>query len=132
MTPSEITLMIIAVAVLILVIFLAKFLVTACKTLNKVNHTLGAVQRQIDGLGHEPGHLIKHVSEVSGDIHKVLKCCEPLYRSISQSYECSECKPSSKSSYLNGKEENTSDTSADLIKFCILGLNLWQKYRKEK
>ena len=83
MTPLENLILVIGLAFVVLVIFLAKFLYTSCKTLQKVTQTLEAVQKQVDDLGHEPRDILHHTNEIALDIQTKMKCINPLFRALS-------------------------------------------------
>lgn len=138
MTAADISLVIIALAVIVLVIFLAKFLFAATKTLRRLNSTLGAVNKQIELIGREPRNLMHNVNAIAGDMRDLLNCLNPFFRSISNVGEGLEYKTSNfKEKVLekNSKEKDFDDeedeaTIGDAVKLGLKGLSLWKKYSK--
>lgn len=127
MTPSEIILLIIAIIVFILVIFLSWFLYTAIKTLRKVNQTIGLIKSQIHDLGQNPKHLIRNITDISCDVHKMLRCVSPYFRTISFLGEKLEDKVTE-----NGEEDSEKENNqvSDAVNMCLLGMKLWKNFKK--
>lgn len=128
MTPSEIIFLIIAIIVFILVIFLSWFLYTAIKTLRKVNQTIGLIKNQIHDLGQNPKHLIRNVTEISCDVHKMLRCVSPYFRTISYLGEKLEDKVVEKE--VGEYDEKDDGQVSDALNMCLLGMKLWKKFKK--
>lgn len=85
MTNIEVILLIIAIAFVVLVVFLTKAIFSLTKTLE-------LIQTKINSLGDEPEKLMKNVNEISTDVNQKMKCLNPLFYSISNVGSCLESK----------------------------------------
>lgn len=141
MTPLEISFLVIALAFVVLVIFLGKFLHTTCKTLQKVTQTLEAVQRQVDDLGHEPRNIFQRTNEIACDVQAKMKCIDPLFRALSNVGEGLEFKTSmyrdvsicrcckAKLDASNAFEENN---VTRCIRLALLGIRILQDLKTRR
>lgn len=141
MAPADIILLIVAIAFLILVIFLAQFLYTACTTLKNANQVLDSVKNQLDNFENHPRDLVHSVNEITQDVNRKMKCIDPWFRLISQLGEVAENKACSftQKGILDRFKEKVSEnpeaknfTDSDLIEFALLGLKLWQKFQTRR
>jgi uncharacterized protein YoxC len=143
MTPNEIIWLVVAIFIILLIICLGWLIITLCNTLTKVNGTLDATQKHIDKLGDEPRDIIRNVNEISGDVLYKMKCLNPIFHSVSNLGECLECRTTplrNKAFWSSMKEKvdldreeltpTTEDKVADLVNWGLLGLKVWQQFKK--
>ena len=139
MNPVDIAYLVAAIVFLLFVIFLAKFLYTASKTLQKTTDTLQEIQRQINDLNHWPRDLISHANEISCDIKKKLNHLDPLFRVVSNLGEkleitthidkkiviCRVCKEK-----LYNYEEPEESTVMQSVQLALKAVRLWQNLKQ--
>ena len=139
MTTVEIILLVVAIAFVFLSIYLVRLICASCKTLSKINQTVDSLQKQLDDLGHEPRDLIHHVNEISADVQGKMKSIDPLFRAVSNVGEELELrtallKEKSLYKYFRSKSASFSsledDTPVEFIEWALLGINLWQKFKR--
>lgn len=126
MTPNEIIFLIVALTFILLVIFLIRFICVSCKTLNKVTETTDSLKKQLDSLGLEPRDLMRHTNEISLDLRNKLRHLEPFFKATENIGTSFEYKSSS---YRQIPEENTLN---EIIDWVVLGMSLWQRFKKRR
>lgn len=124
MDTTEIILLVIAIAFVVLVGFVISLIVNTNKTLAKVNVIL-------DGLEEEPKNLLKN-------INYKLKCLDPIFNVASHLGQGLEFKASafkegmywkSMKEKLDIGEEHDKSGVSEVVDCAMLGLNLWKKYK---
>lgn len=78
----EISVVIIAVAFAVLVLFLIKTLKAATQSLEKTSQTLQEVQKTIDELGYEVKQTIRHANDITVDLQSKMKQIDPVMDSV--------------------------------------------------
>lgn len=78
----EISVVIIAVAFAVLVLFLIKTLKAASQSLEKTTQTLQEVQKTIDELGYEVKQTIRHANDITVDLQAKMKQIDPVMDSV--------------------------------------------------
>jgi uncharacterized protein YoxC len=142
MTNIDIIFLVIALAFVVLVGFLARLTYVATKTLKKVNITINLVQKQLANLGHEPRELIHNINDLSHDLNVKLKCLNPFFRSLSNLGEGLEKKTSSfknktfwkkqPSDGVNSEQNPEASKLADLVNWTLLGIKIWQQFKERR
>ena len=141
MTPTEIALIVAAVAFVIVAVFLAIFLYTTCQTMKKVTETLERVQEQLDALGNEPRDLIRNANEISEDINRKLKSFDPIFHTVARLGEridgasdksnitcmCNGCREK-----VRLQEEAEANPTMQGIELAARALDFWQNLKKRK
>ncbi len=132
MTTIEIIFLAIAIAFIILVIFLSMMSITALKTFQQINQTLSSLQKQIDALDHAPRTFLNHANEISANLNYKMRCLDPAFRSIQNLGEKMECQ-TSKSLLLKRISDTSTDTTfenvSEVIELVLKGFSLWQKFK---
>ncbi|OAB45825.1 DUF948 domain-containing protein [Paenibacillus antarcticus] len=78
----EISVVIIAVAFAVLVVFLIKTLKAATISLEKTSQTLQEVQKTIDELGYEVKQTVRHANDITVDLQAKMKQIDPVIESV--------------------------------------------------
>lgn len=130
MTPSEIILLIVAIAFVILVVFLVMLTWNAIKTLNNVNQALG-------NLKDEPGNILRNATEITSDLNHKMKCLNPFFHSLSNvgqglEFRTNRIKKEAYIKSLETKYENEESSIPEVLEFALRGLSLWQKYQNKR
>jgi uncharacterized protein YoxC len=120
MTPIEIACLVSALAFVVLVIFLARFLHTTCKTLQKAAKTLD------------------DLDAVTRDVEGKMKCLDPLFRAASNVGEGLEFKTSAFKNVcfckacrarLDASNACEESASAKWVHLALMGANIWQDFK---
>jgi uncharacterized protein YoxC len=141
MTAGEIIWLVVAVFIVLLIIFIIKFLIDLSKTQKSVDLTLGTVQKQINNLGDEPRDLIHNANQITSDIHHKMKCLNPLFHTVSnvgENFEYQTSNLKERSYWRSVKEKieleeppsTPTDKASDLANWALMGLKVWQNFRK--
>ncbi|OAB40947.1 DUF948 domain-containing protein [Paenibacillus glacialis] len=78
----EISVVIIAVAFAVLVVFLINTLRAATKSLEKTTQTLQEVQMTIEELGYEVKQTVRHANDITVDLQSKMKQIDPVIESV--------------------------------------------------
>lgn len=78
----EISVVIIAIAFAVLVVFLIKTLKAATQSLEKTTQTLQEVQKTIDELGYEVKQTVRHANNITVDLQAKMKQIDPVMDSV--------------------------------------------------
>jgi len=78
----EISVVIIAVAFAVLVVFLINTLRAATKSLEKTSQTLQEVQKTIEELGYEVKQTVRHANDITVDLQAKMKQIDPVIESV--------------------------------------------------
>lgn len=78
----EISVVIIAIAFAVLVLFLIKTLKAATQSLEKTTQTLQEVQKTIDELGYEVKQTVRHANNITVDLQAKMKQIDPVMDSV--------------------------------------------------
>ncbi len=78
----EISVVIIAVAFAVLVVFLINTLRAATKSLEKTTQTLQEVQKTIEELGYEVKQTVRHANDITVDLQAKMKQIDPVIESV--------------------------------------------------
>lgn len=78
----ELSLALIAVAFVVLVVFLIKTLKAAEKSLDKTSQTLEEVQKTIDELSYEVKQVVRQANDLTGDVQHKMKQIDPVLESV--------------------------------------------------
>jgi uncharacterized protein YoxC len=78
----ELSLALIAVAFVVLVVFLIKTLKAAEKSLDKTSQTLEEVQKTIDELSYEVKQVVRQANDITGDVQHKMKQIDPVLESV--------------------------------------------------
>jgi uncharacterized protein YoxC len=139
----EISVAVIAVAVIALVFFLIKTLQSLRQTLHQVNETLFSARKQLNDLGGEARQVIHHARELSADVHTKIESLNPLFQSVANVGSALErvttplnqgAAPVISVNEFEAEAGPTSqsDTVVEVIEWAALGLDLWQKFKKRR
>ena len=140
MTTIEITLIVAVIFLALLVLYAIRLIVTTCRACAKTTHTIEAVKRQLDDLGHEPKNLLRHVNEITADIRNKMKLINPLFLALhnigktceekTARHHSSVC-PCCKSRHaMHEMGEEDSSTSQCLLQLALIGAKMWQEYQQ--
>ncbi len=140
MTTIEITLIVAVTFLALLVLYAIRLIVTTCRACEKTTHTIEAVKRQIDDLGHEPKNLLRHTNEITADIRNKMKLIHPLFAALHnigktceektarhQNSVCPSCR-----SKMHETEQQDSTTSECLLQLALIGAKMWQEYQNKE
>lgn len=145
----EISVALIALAIVVLVIYLIVFLKAVRKTLIQVNHTLIEVRKHLDDVGGQASKILQHTNQVSYDLKKKMESLDPIFNAFSNVGDYLEQKTFflKKSvlpaSHRHDDEEEQTETSeaknssassirSDVFDFINTSLNLWRKIKKRR
>ena len=85
MTTAEIILIITGISLVVITVYLARFLHHASISIKNINQTLSVIHKQIDDLGTEPKDIVHNVHELSEDLCTKLKYLDPVFRTVGNS-----------------------------------------------
>lgn len=80
----QISVAVIAVAVVVLVYFLVQTLKSAKSSMEQVNITLAAVQKQLVETGKETNILLRNTQSITADVQQKLAATDKIFTSVSQ------------------------------------------------
>lgn len=139
MATTEIILIVLTIAGLVLLVFLIRLIIAATKTLVRLNRTLSTVQKQLDSIGHEPKQILHQVNAIAQDVHQKMQSIDPIFRAVSNLGEGLEdktyhFKQNVASNQLKKKLVSSEPDQEDYLKaftdLSILGIKLWNKFKK--
>ncbi|MEK5059267.1 hypothetical protein BK126_25910 [Paenibacillus sp. FSL H7-0326] len=78
----EVSVLIIAIAFAVLVVFLIKTLKTVQVSLDNVSKTLQEVRGTIDELGYEVKQTVRHANDITADVEHKMKQIDPVVTSV--------------------------------------------------
>ncbi len=147
----EISVAIIALALVALVITVAILAKNFQQTLMQVNRTLVEVRKQLDDLGGQTSKIMDHTNHVSYDLKRKLESLDPIFNAFSNvgDYLAHKTfalkKDPVNSSHHEGKhstvessefiEEQISQEpikAGDILELVDIGIRLWQKIKKRR
>lgn len=130
----EISLGVIAVAFVILVIFLVITLLSVRRTLQHVNKTLVTARHKIDEMSMESMKLIRHSNDISEDLQHKLLLLDSIFQAVSLVGDHALDKAQSFRSEKIEAAENQSFKSknifSDLTEWVATGMHLWHTIKK--
>lgn len=131
----EISIALIAVAFVVLVIYLIGVLRSASQTLSQVNQLLRDNQSKISDLSLESVKLLQGVNQLTEDVQVKMEDLDPLFHTVRKLGDKALYKVGGKEfrperENLNGEQHSTNYMLGDIADFIALGLNLWMKWKK--
>jgi uncharacterized protein YoxC len=148
----EISVAVIAIAFVVLVIYLVMMTKTLQATFNQVNHLIVDARKQLDDSGCEAKKTAEHTTQMSANLKNKMDSLDFIFNSIANVGEVLEKKtyafkqkvlhPSfiheAQSSLASPHaEKNSTDSeavnvAADVLEFAGLGIRLWKKLKKKE
>lgn len=147
----EVSLAVIAVAFVLLVIYLIVTLKTLKLTLNQVGYFIFDARKQLDEMGVEAKKAIDHANQISVDLKYKMDTLNPLFQSVENIGEVLEGKAETfkkkfeqirtinSISPLNIHRRDLSEDLTgpkaivpDILELASLGIRLWQKLKKRR
>lgn len=132
----EISVAVIALAFVILVVFVII-------VLNGLRETLTTVHSELKILSKETESAVRNANVLAEDVQGKMKCLDPIFQSISNVGEIAEGKTCAwkNASYQkqhqfrealdeNLNEQGPNEKIVDVIQWALEGVNLWQKLKK--
>lgn len=110
----------IALAFIVLVIFLIRNLVALSKTMKKVDRLLGDVHRTLEGVSEEGTHLLHNTNKLVLDIKRKSEGVDLLFHPL---YEMKKESPSGK--------KNSYEKASTIIDYVADGVRLYSKIRED-
>lgn len=155
----EISVAVIALAFVILVIYLILLFSAVKQTLNQTNLLVNDVRKQLDDLSGEAKKTIEHTNQMSADLRHKMEALDPLFNSIANVGDVLEHKAESfrlRSARLDRLDERRASHGAtffddsdyqesitrtkasesvivaEILELASLGIRLWQKLKKRR
>jgi uncharacterized protein YoxC len=141
----EISLVIIAVAFVFLVFFIAKTLKSVRGSLDQLNKTMVHMEQQLDEISKESTELLRNTNEITLDLKNKSQSLEGLFHSVenagqavqqvtSSFKQVSSTLSESVQRTISRSTEQNQDRMAEVIRYATVGFNIWKKWqaRKEK
>jgi uncharacterized protein YoxC len=141
----EISLLIIAIAFVLLVFFIIKTLKSVRGSLDQLNQTMVHMEHQLEDISKESTELLRNTNEITLDIKSKSQSLEGLFHSaenagqavqqVTSSFkQVSSTLTESVQRTISKSTEQNQDKMTEIIRYATLGLNIWQKWqaRKEK
>lgn len=122
----EISVGAIALAFVILVIYLILTLRQSCKTLTKTQHLISEVQKDIKAISVPSVELVGHINELTKDIQRKSKALDALVRpflAIKQEH-------AETSHHHDKKSSNTFDKIAEIMEYLTYGIVLFNQIKE--
>lgn len=126
MASNETTLLIVAIASLLLVLIAGYIAISLVRVLKRVDQTLSSFQKQIDDLGSRPKHLINNINAITDSVNHKMKCLDPLFHTFSNLGEGFEKRTLK---YRKREEDSKMDQMVNMLDFAIKGVSLWNKMK---
>ena len=123
----EISVGAIALAFVILVIYLILTLRQSCKTLNKTQHLISEVQKDIKAISKPSVELVGHINDLTKDIQKKSKALDALFRpflAIKQEHG------ETSHQHHDKKSSNTFDKLAEIMEYLAYGIVLFNQIKE--
>lgn len=146
----EISVAVIAVAFVVLVIYLITMIGALRTTMHQIDQTVIEVRKQMDEMGGQAKKTIEHTNLISFDLKRKMESLNSIFNTLSNVGEILESKTNAlkkeslaslhkehKFSELNASEtEHESRTHdelnfADILELAGIGIRLWQKLRNK-
>lgn len=145
----EISIAVIAVAFVILVIYLIVLTNALRRTLHQVDHTLVDVRKQLDEIGGQAKKVVEHTNQVSFDVKRKMESLDSVFHAIGQVGDILEHKTlaikkdlsferENKHTHVNFSEDHHKVSTyefnkfADILELIGAGLRVWQKIKKRR
>jgi uncharacterized protein YoxC len=146
----EISIAVIALAFVILVIYLVLTAKDLRVTLIEVNHTLVDVRKQLGEIGFQAQKAMEHANQISFDLKQKADDFSPLFKAVSNAGEILERKTSAlKNDFFSSCNEEidlstleeekkrvsmaqSSLAAAAILELAGIGIRLWQKMKKRR
>lgn len=154
----EISVAVIALAFLVLVIYLVLLFSAVKQTLSQTNLLVNDVRKQLDDLSVEAKKTIEQTNQMGADLKHKMEALDPLFNSIANVGDVLEHKAESfrqRSARLNRVDERRAYSSpffddpdqeesnirtkasesvivAEILELASLGIRLWQKLKKRR
>jgi len=143
MTTIEIILAVIALAFVVLVVFLVRILIKAYETFRRVNCTLALAQKQLLDLQEEPKKLFSTINDIASDVNCKLENLDPLFGALSNLGIAAESRtaalnefPTPSRSFKAHAQVDlgspSEDIASDLIDLALTGFSVWQKIKTRR
>lgn len=116
----DISVAVIAVAFVVLVIFLIIGIVKSQKTLKEVNRLLHSSKKELDEISVESLKLIKNLNDTTVDLKKKLHALDCLFKPLTEAKDRMED---------DGKKVKNHDLATDIMECVGSGLVLYNKIR---
>lgn len=136
----EISVLLIALAFIVLVVYVVQALRSAKTSLEETNRTLSQVQDKLEQLSQETMQLLQNTTHITSDIKQKLAAVDKLFESAKQAGEAVHQVTSSakqvSASVVRTVNENVEDALknnknriADVMQWASMGLVLWHKWK---
>lgn len=137
----DLSIALIALAFVILVVYLIIALRSLNRTLQQVNETLGETRQKIDDMTTESVKLLRNTNEISGNLHQKLESLDPLFKVVSlvgnQAVNTVESFKSQKKEASEDEEELVSSSKSqnrvlEIVEWVAVGVNLLLSLKKRR
>lgn len=146
----EISVGIIALAFVVLVIYLITMIKALRITMGQVNQTLVEARKQLGEVGGQAQKVMEHTNQISYDLKQKVEAFNPIFNAVTYAGEILERKTSSiKKEFLASEEEDESSSlnfeekkkstqtqgllaAAAILELAGIGVQLWQKLKKRR
>ncbi|GAA3401346.1 DUF948 domain-containing protein [Paenibacillus hodogayensis] len=132
----------IAVAFIVLVVFLAATLQSVRASLKQVNETLAHVDMKLDTITAETVKLMQRTEHIAGDVEGKLKSLDALFLSVGQvgesvhqittSVKQVSATVSNSVRAAGEKASRERNRTSEMLEWASLGLHLWRKWQSRK
>lgn len=145
----EISVAVIALAFVILVIYLISLTKALILTSHQINHILLEGKKKIEEMGGQAAKIIEHTNQVSFDVKRKIESLNSIFNTLSNVGEVLEHKTADlkkKALFSSGKENERVEIDsseklhlpphelnkvADILELTCIGIRLWQKIKKK-
>lgn len=130
----ELSVAVIAIAWVILVIYLAITLTQLKKVLQNSNRSLEKVEQMLHPIDVQTTRLLETTNLLAENIAEKSKALDPLFHSISQLTESADevVTKFRKTHGDNSFKEKRSNKLDDILELAAMGMLLWSKYKKKE
>lgn len=132
----EISIAVIALAFVVLVIYLISAIKALRITLGQVNQTLAETRHQLGDLGGQTQKILEHTNQISFDLKQKVEAINPIFNAIGDAGEVFEHRAAQLKSELKASSELKEDEKLKAIEAIFelggAGIKLWQKLRKRR
>lgn len=142
----DISIGLIAIAFVVLVIYLIVFINSLKITLNEVDKTVASVRIHLDEMSNQAKKTVEHTNQISFDLKRKMESLNPLFNTFSNVGEVLESKTTYlKKEALASQKERLSELEnheaekevrshdeikvADILELAGIGIRLWNKIR---
>lgn len=130
----EISLGVIAVAFVILVIFLVITLLSVRRTLQHLNKTLVTARHKIDEMSTESMKLIRNSNDISGDLQHKLLLLDSVFQAVSlvgdHAVDTARSFRPEKTETAEDHNFKSKNMFSDLTEWVATGIHLWHTIKK--